>query len=417
MSPEPSHLLERDLQYYEDRAHGLLSVLADGVPAALAQVRSWHPRFRTGDDETLRTAPAEERFTLEDARLVYAREHGLESWEALAAHLGLVASGSVTEPLILALEAGKSGDWPAVVRILQSYPDLIRARGTNGNSVLSLACSMVRCTDPEDPPDAERLAPVRYLLAAGAEVNQPNYRGWTPLHDAGYRNDPELAALLLEAGARPDAEAHGSGGTPLCVALFWGHGPVAELLARAGILPCNLRIASGLGRLDLVSECFDSQGRLTAAARSSRAFYRPHSGFPFRAPTDDPQHVLDEALTWAARSNRVDAMETLVARGARIEADPYRGTPLLWAAARGRTEAVTWLIDHGAGINQPATFGGPAHGENITALHLAAQNGDRRMIDLLISLGADRRAEDGLYHGTPAGWAEHHGHSIPELHP
>jgi ankyrin repeat protein len=46
----------------------------------------------------------------------------------------------------------------------------------------------------------------------------------------------------------------------------------------------------------------------------------------------------------------------------------------------------------------------------VTALHLAAQNGDLDTIRTLLDLGADPTVEDGLYHATPAGWAEHGGH-------
>ena len=38
--------------------------------------------------------------------------------------------------------------------------------------------------------------------------------------------------------------------------------------------------------------------------------------------------MLDEALVWAAKSDRVEALPALVELGARIDADPYRGTAL-----------------------------------------------------------------------------------------
>jgi ankyrin repeat protein len=413
--------VERDLGYYEDRARGLVTVLADGAPNTLEQVRVWHPRFGDATYDAIRDAAADGSFTLDDARLVYAREHGFASWNALGRHLARLEAGKVSEPLIELLEAGKRGDWKTVVAILQSRPELARARGTNGNSLLSLACSMLPC--PGDQPTGaiaamlgrDRLGPVRFLLAAGADANQANDRGWTPLHDAGYKNDPEMAAVLLEAGARPEAEAHGSGGTPLVIALFWGHREASVRLAEAGVYPRNLRVAAGLGSSELLAQCFDEAGQLTSGARAGRGFYRPHSGFPSWRPVDAPQEVLDEALVWAAKSGRVTSMAVLLERGARIDVEPYRGTPLLWAAALGRAGAAAWLLDRGADVNQRAGFGGPAHGEGVTALHLAAQNGSLAMIELLLARGADPTIEDRLYHGTPAGWAEHHGYDIPAL--
>jgi ankyrin repeat protein len=203
-------------------------------------------------------------------------------------------------------EAGKARDWSRVRALLADHPDLLRARGTNGNTLLSLAGSLVACPAPNavsSEPEtgaADRLAPLRLLLAAGADVNQANDRGWTPLHQAGYRNDPAMVTLLLGAGARVDVEAHGAGGTPLVAALFWGHREASALLAAAGIHPRNLRVAAGLGRPDLVRACFTADGSLTPQARAARGSYRPHSGFPAWQPTDDRQEILDEALVWAA---------------------------------------------------------------------------------------------------------------------
>ena len=219
----------------------------------------------------------------------------------------------------------------------------------------------------------------------------------------------QLAAVLIENGAALDAEAHGAGGTPLIVALFWGHREVADLLGRDLIAPNNLRSAAGLGRQDLVDACFRPDGTLTPDACAARGFYRPHSGFPDWQPSTDPQEALDEALVWACKSNRLDVLERLVKAGARPNADPYRGTPLIWASVCNRTEAVAWLLDHGADINQKATFGGQQHGQGITALHLAAQYGHMAVVRLLVERGADRSIKDDLYQSTAEGGANHFG--------
>lgn len=400
----------REVAYHDDRAHGLLAVLPDGAPSVLEQVRTWHPDLAGASDEDVRSAS----LTLDDARLVYARQHGFGTWPRFVAHLERLGAEPDLEPFLAVFEAGKRGDWARATGILQAHPELARARGTNGNTLLNLACSLAPCapTDVGEAPARaghHRLAAVQLLLAAGADVQQPNDRGWTPLHQAAYRNDPDMAALLLRAEARVDAAAHGEGGTPLAVALFWGHREVADVLAAQAVVPGNLRIAAALGRADLAARCFDANGGLTPEARTGRAFYRPHSGFPAWRPSDDPQETLDEALVWAAKSGRVEVLPLLVERGARVSANPYRGTPLVWAAANGRVEAVRWLLEHGADLNQRATFGGPSHGEGVTALHLAAQNDRLEVVELLLARGADPTVRDALYGSTPAGWAEHQG--------
>ena len=206
-------------------------------------------------------------------------------------------SGAVPPtPFVLAYRAVEDGDRAGLAELLDRHPELVRRRGTNGNDLLGMAGDH---------------ALVALLLEHGADPNRGNDYGWTKLHQAGYGNDRELARMLLAAGGRLDLSARGDGGTPLVVALFWGHREVAELLGRE---PGNLRAAPGLDR---------------------------------------------------------------------------RGS-----------------------------FGGPAHGEGVTALHLAAQSGHRDAVLALLELGADPLLVDDLHGGRPRGWATVGGHpEIAELLP
>jgi ankyrin repeat protein len=347
-----------DLEYYEERANGIASVAGT---------------------------------TIEEARLDLAGRHGFATWDALRGHVAALREGRLPPgPFMLAFRAVEAGDRAGLVGLLDRHPELVRARGTNGNDLLGIAGTS---RDPEL---------VRLLLQRGADANRGNDYGWTPLHQAGYGNRRDLAELMLAAGGDLAVSARGDGGTPLAVALFWGHRDVVDLL---GLEPRNLRVAAGLGRLDLIRELLG-----TPAAGAHRAFYRPHSGFPAWAPSDDLQEVLDEALVWAAKSGRVEAISLLAESGARIEADPYRGTALAWAAVNGRVEAVLRLLELGADPDARGTFGGPDHGEGVTALHLAAQAGAADAVRLLLDRGADRTLRDALHDGTPAGWAEFGGH-------
>ncbi|HVN07044.1 MAG TPA: ankyrin repeat domain-containing protein [Bryobacteraceae bacterium] len=391
------------IEWIADRVQGLLRTRQSAGPAALEQIREWHPRFSACSDEEIRQAP----FTAADAQLVYAREHGFDTWDDLVHRVNLLAAAPQAdggEPFLAAFRAVESGDVAALESLLRDYPRLAQERGTNGNSLLNLAVSIAAKGDP-----GAGQARVELLLIAGADVNDPNDRGWTPLHQAAYSNQCAIAAALVQAGADLDAEAHGSGGTPLIVALFWGHREVGDLLGRHSVAPGNLRAAAGLGNQELLEKCFSGENTLTSEACAARGFYRPHSGFPDWRPSADPQEVLDEALVWASKSGRTEVLARLVRAGARIEADPYRGTPLIWAAARNRMETAEWLIDHGAPINQKATFGGATHGQGVTALHMAAQCGHLSMVELLLQRGADPKIQDDLYHADAEAAANYFG--------
>jgi ankyrin repeat protein len=374
VEPPLQHAYHEAPDYYEGRAFGLLASAEDGTAeAAAAFARHGAP------------------LTLAGAREVIAREHGCADWPALLEHVaGLRASGA---PFAAAYRAIEAHDVDGLRALLDRTPELVRARGTNGNDLLGMAGAT----------HDERL--VALLLERGADVAAANAHGWTALHQAAYSELPQLARMLLDAGAPVEVSARGDGGTPLVVALFWGNRATAELLAERSLAPRNLRVAAGLGHLALIDELAG-----TAAAGAHRDFYRPHSGFPTWRPSDDPQEVLDEALAWAARSDRIEALDALVGHGAAVDGDAYRGTALAWAAGCGRVAAIRRLVALGADPDQRATFGGPEHGEGITALHLAAQNGALDTIRALLELGADPTIEDALYHATPAGWAEHGGH-------
>jgi ankyrin repeat protein len=388
----PYRIFETDLDYYRGRAAGLLSVLQTGEPNAVRLVREFHPRYASATDAEIKAA----NLTQQDAGLIQAREHGFDSWEELAAAVEALKADPSREPFRLAFEAIDAKDDAKLAALLKRDASLARASGTNGNQLLHFAVN-------HDNP-----ALVRLLLEAGADPDAANDKGSTPLTQAAYRGKAGTIELLLAEGASVDAEAYGDGGTPLAFALFWGHQEAAETLAKVAIVPRNLRIAAGLGRIDIMREFFDPAGTLTPEAGFHREFHRPHSGFPPWRPRNDRQEILDEALNYAARAGRVEAMAFLRARGADLDSAPYQATPLAQAVLTGRLEAIRWLLDHGADIDKKSGYGQPT---SATPLHFAAAwGGQLEAAKLLVERGADLTIRDDNYNAVASGWASHFGH-------
>ena len=316
---KPYRLFDTNLQYYRDRASGLRSVFATGERNALRLIREFHPTYARASDHEVEAAD----LTQADAELVLAREHGFNHWDELAARVDALRADASIEPFKLAFDAIEAQREETLAVLLRKFPDLAHASGTNGNRLLHFAVNH----------DNAKLTSL--LLEADADPDAANDKGSTPLTQAAYRGKVAAIEQLLAEGASVDAEAYGDGGTPLAFALFWGHREAAERLAEVAVVPRNLRIAAGLGRLDIMAEMFDASGKLTPEAGFHREFHRPHSGFPPWQPTDDPQQVIDEALNYAARSGRIEAMALLFERGADLD-----------RALRARQDRTTGL--HGA---------------------------------------------------------------------
>ena len=102
----------------------------------------------------------------------------------------------------------------------------------------------------------------------------------------------------------------------------------------------------------------------------------------------------------AADRPRVDAL--LAARpGLVAEAIARAPARVVRAAELHRPEAVRLLAELGFDVSAR---------DRLTALHQAAFDGDRVLVDVLLELGADPDARDTSFSATPSGWADHSHH-------
>ena len=154
---------------------------------------------------------------------------------------------------VASVTAIRSGDAKSLTRLLEQRPELATAqiiddRGGIGRTLLHVVTDW-----PGYYPNGPET--VALLLAAGADpdANTGGDRPETPLHWAASSDDLDVAEALIDGGARIDIPG-GSIGTPLENAVGYGCWHVARLLYAQGARADKLWVAAGLGLLPLVCE-------------------------------------------------------------------------------------------------------------------------------------------------------------------
>ena len=104
------------------------------------------------------------------------------------------------------------------------------------------------------------------------------------------------------------------------------------------------------------------------------------------------------------RTRRAVGVTTAILAMALLTAAVQPDGPLLQAAKQGDVEAVRSLLDGGADPNE-------AHGDGLTALHIAAERGHVGIAELLIDAGAEVGAKTRIGSYTPLHLAGRGGHT------
>jgi ankyrin repeat protein len=159
---------------------------------------------------------------------------------------------------------------------------------------------------------------VRELLAGDpALVGAVDVHRKTPLHLAAEHDHPEVAELLIAAGAEIEAWTSW-GATPLEWAGVLGSRRAGDVLLAHGAR-LTLASAAGLGLMAALRRLYREDGAVSAA------------------------------FVLACRNGHSDAARFLLERGADVDSRGFLGaTALHWAAINGHAETVGFLLEQGA---------------------------------------------------------------------
>jgi hypothetical protein len=235
------------------------------------------------------------------------------------------------DPAAIDLRAAvRAGDVGAIQRMLRADPALARARLGSRESGSATPLHLV-ADWPGYFPNGPQIAEL--LIAAGADPNalttsrgssQPGPGSETPLHYAASSDDLDVAEALIDGGADLEVPG-GSIGTPLDNAVGYACWHVARLLASRGAKVDKAWHAAALGMLAPLDAILGS---------------------------DPPAEQVSQAFWHACTGGQRRAAEYLLSRGADMnwEPDYAHGTPLDSADGLGTRQenVISWLRELGA---------------------------------------------------------------------
>jgi ankyrin repeat protein len=265
---------------------------------------------------------------------------------------------------------------------------------------------------------------VKFLLEQGIMPRHQNRLRATALPLAALGGSTDIVKLLLEK--RFDVSAKLLHETALELAAASGYTRVMTLLLDAGALVNSDALTAAIrgGSVPAVSLLIRRGANIEAknngrgTALHIAVNHHPnvvHCLLQSNARTD----VLDEdgltPLGIAIRQNQVECVYLLLEYGAAIEwKDDIKrpnspGTNALhYAVALGRPQLVPQLLQYGINIEFVQTEG---YYEGQRLLHIAARNGDKATVELLLTSGADKSARDAqewtaLHHAANGGFGD-----------
>jgi ankyrin repeat protein len=333
---------------YEREAKALYDALQARENAALWNFKWMHPHYRGKTVTDVRP----DALDLDDARLVVAHEYGFPAWFNLVQFAEEVAQNGRAAQFEKAVDDVVTGDVGALKQMIREDPTLVHARSARFHRATLLhyiAANGVENVRQKTPPNAVEVA--RILLDAGADpdalaIMYDNLCTTMSMlvssaHPAGAGLQADLAELLLDYGATHKGPGS-AWQSDVMTALTFGYWKTAQRLAARGAPVDNLPAAAGLGR------------------------------------TEETTQLLPGA---DERSKQI---------------------ALALAAQHGHADVVRILLDAGEDPNRFCPEGFHSH---ATPLHNAISAGKDNVVKLLLDRGARTDIKDAIFEGTPLDWA------------
>ena len=226
--------------------------------------------------------------------------------------------------------------------------------------------------------DANMTLTVQYLLKRGANVNAKNISNVTALLLASRLGHADIVQLLCERGADVK-QATFMGNSALHAAAREGRLQIVKLLCEHGA-EVN---AKGRPNSDRDSGKTSMEG--LSGFLESLHIDTPSSSSRFGRANTELAHLGagSTAIVGAAYGGHTSVVEYLLSRGANMEQsdNSRRHTVLLAAASQGHENTVRFVLNAGASVDA-------SDEDDMTALHLVAQNGWHSLVELLLAKGA-----------------------------
>ncbi|MEP9377518.1 ankyrin repeat domain-containing protein [Aquabacter sp. CN5-332] len=384
--------------------------------------KRWLKALRAGDagarDRLLAATPAAPAFPgLRDVQFALAREYGLAGWSALREALEdlALARRSDAERTGIVLHSAWQGDRAAAARILARWPQTgaggIRMAVATGNLAevrRQLAADPTLAARKGGPLDWEPLLYLAYARLPGGE-----------------RNGPEMARLLLDHGADPNARFDDGWGNPFTVLtgiIGEGEGDkpphpqaadLADLLVERGADPFDTQALYNTSITRDETRWLDFLWTRCARRGTTDLWHVPGTpGIGGKISLSPLDYLLGNAVAY----NHLLRAEWLVVHGANADGvHAYSGRPLREEALiHGHVEMADLLARHGAATPpltgqaafqaaimqldraaaQAAAHAHPECLRDAAPMLIAARRGRADMVALLLDLGMDADVMD-----------------------